>query len=403
MRQQRAYLSFVTKGKGRKTKGKGKKKSRKASRQPSRFYRPKKGQPVLKLFADESGNEGSNWNGEQPFHVAAGWLLPAADVPRAHALVEKFVAQRQAKELKAAKLLKSERGIRICADIITELQGFAVPFFILVHRLESVSLKVVETLLDPTTNPGARWLPNDAFLQRNALAQELLGLVSAESLAHFAGAYRRPSPEVFAESASRLAREVACCTGTGFPELVNSLRSAARFAESICREENLGDDHARQASLSIPAFGHFVKKVDSFVLPQGCFTIVHDRTDYADAYRSTLSLLQAIGNRRALGERGHAKQMGTSSVVRFMEADSLEEPAIQAADVLAGSVCHIAKRGGSPPRWSLQERRLGQLLVPMLVDREHHGPGLPNPLCAGYMGPERELQMIAKRAFDESI
>lgn len=339
------------------------------------------------LFCDEAGNSGTNYlDAQQPVHVLAGYLFPESRRTGLVSLVEGVQAlYPQAREIKAAKLLKSPKGVAAVTSFIEgTLRLGCLPVYLVWEKRYCVAAKIVETFFDAAHNPRAEWLPTGANLDRQELAEHFYDVLPHEHLAQFASAYRSPTVESFGDSIRRLALAMDLL---GNDRLADTLRGnlkdlpALVEAESFSGFEHMTDNQVRPASaasLNYPAFAQFVRVADDMLVGQGRppTQVIHDETaEFESAFRYLFNSFTRIKN----VDTGYTLQDGTpvrfglESLQNFRTGKSSATPELQAADLLASSIRVLGLA-------SLK-------LVDRTPDLERLGRALLPPLLFGFFGP----------------
>jgi hypothetical protein len=355
------------------------------------------------LFCDESGNAGSNWlDVEQPFHVAAGWLVAGRDRDEFEAVVSSALEESQAPELKGSTLLRRERGIVTVIGVIERLHGLGLPLFIVADRAFCVAGKAVDTFLDPFTNPAAAWLPTGA-LRRRQDVWETVSALPVNALNDFATAYRSPTPDAFRAAAGGLARALRDARAPD--ELVRGFEGAVLLADSICEAETFdaAGGHGLATALNAPVFLHLVKKAERLLEsmplahPLAELAIIHDNVARVDrVLADALKTLSVPTNRSAeyVGLDGELVRLGVKHVARFEVSDSRAVPGIQAADLLATSVAKLAREARANGEWPGALGALGSLIMPALIGDD--------PALAGMLGHRDRIAEVLRPLFRDA-
>lgn len=325
------------------------------------------------FFADESGNAGINYlDGGQPFHVAAGFLIPNVKLAEAEAAIR---AQFPRGEVKGKDLLQSPNGQRRALRLLESLGAHrAMPFYIGMERWFSIAGKLVDVFLDPGHQDAVDWLPTGDLTQREAVTGKLSELLPREVLVSFARAYRRPSVEPFREV---LRATIERLDALEESQLAQGFRGALANLEYIVEQESYGDtplEHAEWASLNLPAFMHLIRNVDVMMDGWGTYQMVHDRVAQFEAiFTKSVNTFSAPGkvDPDIWLDDGRRHRVFFRNLASFTMADSKSVPLLQAADILASSMRRIlgeASLGWKNPTEEMQE--LFRLLIPFWFEQE---------------------------------
>lgn len=324
------------------------------------------------MFCDESGNVGANYlDLEQPFHVAAGLLVHQRSIEAVREIVRGAIGRSQAAELKGSRMLKSRGGQRDTLTVLRAVGGVAgvVPLFVSGERRYCLAGKAVETLLDPFTNPSARWLPNHLPDVRETAWEAVSGLPD-EVLRVFAKAYEQPTRAGLADAARALSSALA---RQGEPRLSSSFGAAVQHVDAILAEGSMegvnGFKHGHYAALNLPMFLHVAKLADRLVEARGngVIDVVHDEITWFDqVFGRGISALSADG---ASGielprDDGSSIRLNLTRVRSYGVTKSVDEPCIQVADLIAAVAGRVLRDSGlADASWSSELRELGQLVT----------------------------------------
>lgn len=349
------------------------------------------------LFCDESGNAGANYlDIEQPFHVAAGLLVPERSIDPVRAIVRSAIARGQAAELKGSRMLRSRGGQRDTLAVLGAVAGVAgvIPLFVAGERRYCIAGKAVETLLDPFTNPSAHWLPNHLPDVRES-AWESVSDLPDEVLCVFAEAYEQPTRDGLADAARALSMALV---RQGQHRLASSFGAAVHHIDAILEEESMdgvgGFKHGHYAALNLPMFLHVAKLADRLVEARGNgrIEIVHDEITWFDqVFGRGVSSLSAEGVPAIELPRddGSSIRMNLTRVRSYSVAKSVDEPCIQVADLIAAVAGRMLKDGRLVgASWSSELREVGQLVTGALF--------VHPPIFAALVASRRTKAMIAQ-------
>lgn len=281
--------------------------------------------------------------------------MPRAQHDAWVANIERERKTRGSAELHGTKLLKSERGRRTAARIIESgFQHGCLPLNFVAYKQFSITLRLIDTFFDPWSNPVASWVPDHASELRKALA-ETLWRVGEEHIRDFASTWKRPTPTHWRRIAIGLANQVRDADDKGDPILAEhasriyaSLRGAVREMPRIYDAETVESFGSRYAgmSLNLPVFVGFMRLADAWceAITSKSGTVIHDETkEFKPAFEEVFELLGNVGTRpHQLLIGGRVVRFGVTHLQDFTTAESHSTPGLQAADVLASSIRHIA-------------------------------------------------------------
>jgi hypothetical protein len=347
--------------------------------------------PRQTLFLDESGNAGPNYlDREQPFHTEGGILVPDHVLPAVRDAVARALSKIPGQEFKAARLLDSNRWTRVIADMlegVLALDGVVV-IFATAERRYALAGRVVETLLDPDTNPSAAFLPWWAHDLRERAWMAVAELDDAV-LEQFAAAYRSLDRGALVSAAVALAEAM---DRNRFGQLAVACRASVACIDDILGLENLwvvrkGFKHGQVSALNAPMCMHATKQADRILdsmNPRGDLHLVHDRVDwFADVFEvASATLLGDTGMPLEMPRlEGPTLRMGLRRLKSCSVADSKVEHCLQVADVVASSVSKILRgciTGGMT--WSTELARIARWTIGLLYEDENpHGTIIASP------------------------
>lgn len=345
------------------------------------------------LFVDESGHAGINYlDSDQPFHVAAGFLIACEHLAVAEAVVRTEFPRG---EVKGKDLMGTPVGRRRVVRVIQGMaQSRALPFFIIMERRLSIAGRLVEVFLDPAHQDAVDWLPIGDIAQRQAVAEKLLELLPAETLDLFARSYGNPDTDGFR---AVLQAVIKSLTTRGEDHLARSFAGAIDRLDTVLKAERYGAnqrEHAASVSLNLPAFMHLIKRVDMVMdayrnkVPGASFQVVHDRQRQFEAAleRGIASALPPAPiplDYQLPNGRPYRQHLQNFDSMSF--ADSSAVPMLRAADVLASCVRRILFEVSSGKSVQV-DGKLAMLLLPAL-DGEA-------PPFAGIYASEKSLEVL---------
>jgi len=296
------------------------------------------------MFCDEAGNTGSNLSDpQQPIYVLAGWIYNEEKLSGIQAIIDR-VRRPGAKEVKAARLLESGRGMKDLAGAIQDLaQVGGIPIVVVAEKKYAIAGKIVESYLDPAHNQliGGDWTWDSDLMQD---AAEMCFQLPDPLLSEFAAAYRN-NDGLGLEAV--LLKLVAVLSGPKeSPLSVLMLGSKGRMTEVA--EEGTKASRLRRGvnSLNFPVFWSLLHMVESIGRAYGAdsISILHDETrEFCDAFQMAFEAVKnGAGGGVILPNDGVIH--GRLEVVSKLEySTSHETPGIQAAEMLAGGVRKITE------------------------------------------------------------
>jgi hypothetical protein len=308
------------------------------------------------LYCDEAGNSGINYlDPAQPVHVLAGWLVPKEREQQWTAEIVSLREQQEAPELHGVKLLKTSKGRKLAATILEAgLRNGCLPTSLVAFKGSCLALRVVETFLDPMSNPGASWLPTGANETRREIAT-LLWEEVPDAVRQFGACFKSPERGTWTSSVAAItdALEVSDAStrhGSRPSTLVKSLRQALApdIMDEIIDMEGRGlwgsGKRYESMSLNFPVFVNFMRNLD-MLMEGAVIDVVHDETlQFEAAFRQAIELFGKVGRVDARTEDGTSWRLSPGSYRSFQTRDSKDVIGLQAADIMAASVFRVAKR-----------------------------------------------------------
>jgi len=323
------------------------------------------------LFVDESGNAGPNYlDDEQPFHVAAGFLVAQANLTTFRDAIKTTLRAGE----KGAQLMKSPDGQRRAIDIIKRIGAArGTPFFVIMDRRFAISGKMVDVFLDPFHQDAVDWLPTSALQERQRITERLSDMLSTTILNDFAKAYKAPAVGEFERSLRDI---IACLQSHGDARLVTAFNGALRHVAAIVKSETYGDaatTHGQWASLNVPALAHLLRHVDRVMDSRsGLFDVVHDRQEQFRLLFERLTTALSDVDADVVEVRvpdGTTYRGIYRNLNSFCTCNSASEVALQAADVLASSIARLARVATQSHReWTDELQQLALMTLPALMD-----------------------------------
>jgi len=297
------------------------------------------------LYCDESGNSGPNYLEQgQPVHILAGLAVPEPAADHFRALLDDFKARRpQAAELHGVDLMKSGAGQRGILNFLSSAFSIGcLPIWSAAEKRFCIAGRIVETLLDPHSNPRAAWLPTGANETRQNIAHEFYALADP-LLKQFMDAYRDPTADGLRKAARSL--RTALIINNVPPLLPWTIEGAIRNIAEIAEAERSGTiegKHFIGVSINFPAFVQFMTHADRLLgdIGAGDVQVVHDQTTEFEVGFKWAFTVYASAKSEAFYtlQSGHKAYFGLSRLRNFRTGNSTLEPEIQGADLLAAAL-----------------------------------------------------------------
>lgn len=289
-------------------------------------------------YCDESGNTGANdWDKQQPIYVLAGWAAQAAELTEAESCVLtcRTTYRSQASELKASRLLKTDRGQRAIADLITCLcQHGCLPLFVIAEKKYVVAGRMLETFLDPFDNPSS----DSQLSWDNNLKQDIantLYRLPEGLLEEYAVAHRFSSTD----GLTKVVNDVSNCLGEmGERELSQNILGVI---PKISKISELLSSTRDTMPINVPVFVAFITMVELLGRWPGVgpTTLFHDETiEFENTYAMLLAQFRDANEFDAMLPSGAIMTTGFESLSGFNSVRSEDYLMVQAADLLAGSL-----------------------------------------------------------------
>jgi hypothetical protein len=298
------------------------------------------------FYCDESGNTGVElWSPDQPFYVTGGVLLGATARRRVERYVAALLKEKGWRELKGKSLSRDPVLLMRILDGVRRRGGRF--FYAVSEKRLSITMKIVDVLMDPMHNSAAWWLSTGDDVSREQIAALLLELPDA-TLKMFAEVYKTPSVASWREVAGVLKTQSELM---GWPLLVNVFAGAAEAAETIVENEDgsrlrgfegLGQKvrHHQYASILVPDFCHLVRYVDKWLEDGDAYgQVVHDSLPkFQEIYKWYFGTLRKMNGSSLPVSSGRYRRMGVTRLRRLDFQDSKESFGIQVADILCTGV-----------------------------------------------------------------
>lgn len=338
------------------------------------------------IYCDESGNDGPNYlNDQSPFYVLAGWVVPENAIVNAAVEMESLRKAhcRDAPELK----FKTFRGKpwAVSASMCRLGQIGLVPMYLVAEKRYCVAGKIVETFLDPYYNLALRTPFTGDIITKQELANTLYERLSDATLRRFAEAYRAPTHLDMEQALDEVSRECRHCVNSEIAELLEGSRAnLAEIAEAEI--EAVKSWGKGMKTLNLPCLISFLMLVEELGRRQ-CIRpkkIVHDEQGpYQEDYRRAFDQLKTTERDDRVLINGMRVPYGAIRAIDDFEIQrSVDQPMLQAADLLAGSIAHLSASLLQGKTLHPQEVELGGLIFPALM---LDGIALATPVCSDRM------------------
>lgn len=338
------------------------------------------------IYVDESGNDGPNYlNPETPFYVLAGWVVPNKNIVDATVLMEGLrISHVQGNPDLKFRMLK--RKPWVITQCVTELGRIGlVPMYVLAEKKFCVAGKIVETFMDPRFNPRLGMRFTGLVELKQELANTIYERLSYDTLTIFAQAYRAPTREKLVAALEAVANEVSTQINVELSELLNGSHPnlSAIIDDELKQVELWGK---AMGTLNAPCFISFLMMADrlgesGLLQPR---RLVHDEQGpYQDDYISMYNHHKDLQP----GDYSWYQSMGIhygaiKNIEEFEIQRSVDQPLIQAADLLAGSIGYLASSMIDGRTLTPQEIELAGLVFPAMLSPHAR---LANPVCSGRM------------------
>jgi hypothetical protein len=292
----------------------------------------------LVFYVDEAGNTGANHlDRDQPYYVAAGWLLRDIDVGRADAAVARARKATERNELKGAKMLKTVRGTRAAHELVIELLRFCTPVIVIIEKHYALWSRAVEAFV---------FHPAGAYFGRNhpdratgrAFATSLCKLPSSVAW-HVERYLQTPTRQLAFACIEALQ---SALTSAELYDLAHEVENARRAPSEWWNPDEISK---RSYSPNVMGFNTLLQNLEMLGIRCGQqISIVHDRIIHLEEVYSFYQNFAAtnLGMFPELFEKSGCPG-GLTHVGAPQFVESRSEPLIQAADVLSSSVLALLK------------------------------------------------------------
>lgn len=326
------------------------------------------------IYCDESGNDGPNYLNEQaPFYVLAGWIVPENKITDASVEMVSLLKAHcpDAPELKFKTFKKKPWAVSGALCRLGELG--LVPAYLLAEKRYCVAAKIVETFLDPMFNPALRPEFTLDPITKQELANSLYEKLDDATMRQFAEAYRAPTNANMDQALNRVSAESSRCLNPEIAELFEGCRAnlAAIAAAEVGACELWGK---AMATLNLPCLISFLMLIEELgrqrsIRPK---KVVHDEQGpYQDDYKRVFAHYKNIGVDEQLLLNGMRVPYGSIRTIEQFEMQrSVDQPMLQAADLLAGSIAHLSTALIRGEKLKPQEVDLGSLIFPAMLIKD---------------------------------
>lgn len=334
----------------------------------------------LHVFCDESGNTGANFlDPDQPVYVLAGWGVKFDDLLSAAAVVESCRSKYGiAGELRAKKLLRTQKGCKVAADLIGNLIALrCVPIFTIVEKRYAVAAKIVDTYLDYVYNPAAPTIVGIDALACSELAN-LICDIPEDLLRRFAVAYRK----LDISELKAVASELRTVRETQIPKeiLLAIPRVVPKLSEIVSAEAAFRSSQPNNAlgSLNFPIFVNMLILVESLAERANTMAKLHhdELKEFEQGFRS---IFDAYRSAKTTGEikltNGVTIPQSLQHISELVMVESHSNSLIQAADILAGLLSEISVSAIKHTEPSQPLKEIARIIYPLVLFTDHQfGP-----------------------------
>jgi hypothetical protein len=361
------------------------------------------------VYCDEAGNTGGRYlDLDQPVFAVSGLIVPPGKRDSVVQLVEDVITrslqprQPRPAELKSKDLLKNARGVRNLLQFLEELFELGVlPTYVVADKRYSVAAKLVETFFDPGHNPAASWLAIADNIERPKIAAEFSGYPTP-LLKAFADWYLKPSAGDVLLVLDGLITEAARRSDSRLLETLRQQRvDPSRMVEAELLEGLTPGGRSIGISINLPSFQAVVQMADRLLAERGRRgRVIHDETrTFEPALQHWYDMMAnaPVAKVRGVMSDGSAIRFGLRTLTGFSTSTYQEDPALGAADYVAGLVAAIGKMGlGKPYEGADYLIEARAQLVPMLLRGWAVSIGSPD-FNRKFFGPAEDIMAILDR------
>lgn len=314
------------------------------------------------IYIDESGNSGPNYlDKNEGYFILAGWL----DVNNMFDLhKDKISNMFGSDEGKNKKLLNSVAGRNVMADVLEYMDKIKCkPFVAIANKRFCIAARIVEVLLDPVYNNQVVMSFDDPqnYHNKKVLAYFLYEMLSDEDLQLFSEAYRgkgmtlEQRKNVMIKAIEKIERSLRDNNEMKLAEIIKNSKKdiCENLSDEIPDNNDLSEMAARQAP-NLWIVTNFLLLLENNGRKYNYkIHLLHDEQKKYDKHISNMLSLQK-------------KNLVHIGDISFTE--SKENPMIQAADILAGSVNMILKKKNDDWKNDNSFKRILNNIIPIMKD-----------------------------------
>ncbi|BAD65377.1 hypothetical protein ABC2843 [Shouchella clausii KSM-K16] len=333
------------------------------------------------IYCDEAGNTGTNYlDKDQPFYVLSGWFIERNLAYKAKDAVQSLLKNNypQATELKGSKLLKNNKGISFCYEVIKTLgQHHAFPFFVITEKKYLFAAKMVESFFDPEYNSRI----NLWFLSDNSFKKQLAELIyynCDEALEKYLLVSKEPKIELIEDAFLSLEENL---NRAGYDQVVYALKGVKENLSAILDEEQTTLNAYKKGAMktpNLPVFVDFIQMIEKFSRQTKVKKIrmFHDDiSQFNEAYPELHKLFSKNKNQDVFTFSDGTKMVfSTPTIDRFKMDNSKVSPLIQGADVYSSLINNILKKLSEGKELIGELENIYDLIVAsFIVSTNNHG------------------------------
>ncbi|MFZ5895537.1 MAG: DUF3800 domain-containing protein [Myxococcota bacterium] len=306
----------------------------------------------LVFYADESGNTFANHlDAAQPYYVTGGWLLRAADVPLAQAIVAGILASTDLDELKGSRLMKTTRGQRAAGELVPRLLRFATPILVVIEKKYALGARLFD---DFVMYPGGPFFPAWPDREVGRKFATIFATLPDEALSHANNFLTERAPETAKACAAVIEQALRAAGHEDVAEVVR--RSTAAPSAWWTGSEII----KRSGSPNVTGYNTLLQMLELLAL--ACaqhISLVHDELHQLapvyDFYQNHASRADLSQSEEFFQKAGCPGRVAHVSPPKFVTSHS--EPLIQAADVLCSVATSFLSRRSLASRPYTNEAR----------------------------------------------
>ena len=295
-------------------------------------------------YCDESGNTGANLlDPDQPLFVMGGWLVLDGFIEAVEEVIREYISLLAPgdNELHGIRLLRSEIGTFAILKLMQDLLQACGPICQIVEKRVLLVGHIFDVFLKPRFNPNVPASFENYFEGKRELLEKVYGLPD-EVLAEFVEAYDTLDRSPLLESLRNITTGLSLRLETKLADLMLGSRP---YIDAIIDHNMTGRVHHDSITLNTPnvaSFHMFFQSLEHMgrmaEIPK--ITLVHDDSrQFRDAFPWIFQELRDDNRNDVFKEGPHSYvYRGFESLQEFRFADSIDEPLLQAADVLVSSM-----------------------------------------------------------------